>query len=104
MIYPVQFIPWSRYTEENASETLNKKGYNHYKFSFMLLKNLSGLYQSYAKQNQNSKEAHITLSLHGLITAVVGCHWPGAEPHRFTETGQISHKEKTFQVAKLHPR
>ena len=40
MIYPVQFIPWSRYTEENASETLNKKGYNHYKFSFMLLKNL----------------------------------------------------------------
>ena len=40
MIYPVQFIPWSRYTEENASETLNKKVYNHYKFSFMLLKSL----------------------------------------------------------------
>ena len=28
------------YTDENASETLNKKGYNHYKFSFMLLKSL----------------------------------------------------------------
>ena len=34
---PVQSL---RYTDENASETLNKKGCNHYKFSFMLLKNL----------------------------------------------------------------
>ena len=99
-----------RYTEENASETLNKKVYNHYKFSFMLLKNffrkmcIFRASISYAKQNQNTKEAHITLSLHGIITAVLGCHWPGAEQHRFTEIRQIFHKEKTFQFAKLHPR
>ena len=33
------FILSLRYTDENTSETLNKKGYNHYKFSFMLFKN-----------------------------------------------------------------
>ena len=100
-----------RYTEENASETLNKKVYNHYKFSFMLLKNffrkmcIFRASISYAKQNQNTKEAHITLSLTPRYNH--SCPWlPLARggPHRFTEIGQIFHKEKTFQVTKLHPR
>ena len=99
---PVHFL---RYSDENASETLNKKGYNHYKFSFMLLKSLFRkmcIFQAsifYAKQNQSSEEEH-TLTLRYNHS----CPWLRLARCESTPVSTVLRKSVRFFMKKKHSK
>ena len=89
-----------RYADENASETLNKKGYNHYKFSFMLYtqkfflgkRELGFYFLCKTKPKQQGSSTHHTLT--PLYNQ--SCPWLPLARRGSTPVSTILRKSVTF--------